>query len=151
MDCREPGCKGIVWDGACQDCGAPAGDEPESEDSGSPTAIIESVRSLLEPKEVAPSKEDLLRASRQLRKAVHYNYDAWRLHADLLLNALRLLETRQLQPDANFKILAIPLREDDLRDAAEAALRQCAHCADSTDKRIAVVDEANRVRRKTWF
>lgn len=123
----------------------------ECEDADQRQAVINSVRSLLQPKEIAASREDLSQASKQLRTVTPYNYDAWRLHADLLLNALRRLETREMQPDASFTLLAIPLRENDLRDAAEAALRQCAIFADNNETAFALIDEANCVRRKTWF
>lgn len=131
----------------------PTGESADDEEDtiAARTATIRSIRKLLEPHEISPSREDLQQASRQLKKVDPYNYDAWRVHADLLLTALRQLETRALQPDANFTILAIPLREDDLRDAAEDALRQCAHFADSAEKQIKLVDEANKVRRMTWF
>src|SRR4030095_9249709 len=151
MECKEPGCNGKIEDGVCQSCGAAQKDEPPAENVVSRQAIIGLVRTLLEPTEVAPAREDLLEASRRLKTVVPYNYDAWRLHADLLLNAIQQLETRQLLPDANFTLLAIPLREDDLRDAAEAALRQCARFAGSAEKRTALVDEANHIRRLTWF
>lgn len=151
MQCKEPGCDGSVVDGLCRTCGATAKGEPSPADASSRQAIIESIRRLLEPKEIAPSREDLLRASQKLSTVIPYNYDAWRLHADLLLNGIRRLQTRELQPDANFTILAIPFREDDLRDAAETALRECARFADSAERRIALIDEANRIRRMTWF
>jgi hypothetical protein len=114
-------------------------------------AVMRSVRTLLHGQESLPTREDLEQASQQLRQVAPYNYEAWRLHADVLLNALRQLETRQIQPDENFRLLAVALREDDIREAAEAALRQCANYADSTEKRIALVDEANHVRKLTWF
>ncbi len=114
-------------------------------------AMIQSIRRLLEPKAELLSREDLHRAARELKEVIPYNYDAWRLHADILIHALEQLETRNLQPDENFTLLTIPLRENDLRDAAEVALRQCAHYADSEEKRINLIDEANRVRRLTWF
>ncbi len=151
MECKEPGCEGNIEDGVCQSCGAAQVDERAAENVVSQQAIIGLVRTLLEPKEVSPGKEDLLKASNKLKSVVPYNYDAWRLHADLLLNAIHQLETRQLQPDANFTLLAIPMREDDLRDAAETALRQCARFAGSAERRTALIDEANRTRRMTWF
>lgn len=121
------------------------------EDTAAYRNIIVTVREILEPREVAPTREDLYHASRALRHVMPYNFDAWRLHADLLLTAIRQLETRQLQPDPNFTLMAIPLREDDLRDAAEQALRQCAHFADNEQQKIELIDEANSVRRLTWF
>ncbi len=113
--------------------------------------VISSVQNILKPKGEFLSRAELLQASKQLRKVMPYNFEAWRLHADILLNALRQLETRQIMPDESFRILAIPLRENDIRDAAEAALRQCAHFAHSEERRIQLVDEANSVRRLTWF
>ncbi|MBX9694987.1 MAG: hypothetical protein K2Z81_21560, partial [Cyanobacteria bacterium] len=114
-------------------------------------AMIQSIRKLLQPKAELMSRQDLHRAARELKDVFPYNFDAWRLHADILLHAIEQLHTRNLQPDENFTLLTIPLREDDLRDAAEEALRQCAHYADSDEKRIQLIDEANRVRKLTWF
>ncbi len=56
-----------------------------------------------------------------------------------------------MQADPSFTLLAIPLTENDLRDAAEAALRQCAIFAPSDERAVTLVDEANCVRRQTWF
>lgn len=120
-------------------------------DYGSRQDVISSVQSILKPKGEFLSRAELLHASKQLQKVMPYNFDAWRLHADILLNALRQLETRAILPDESFQILAIPLRENDIRDAAEAALRQCAHFAVSEERRIRLIDEANSVRRVTWF
>jgi hypothetical protein len=125
--------------------------EFELEDPAARQRLIDEARNFLQPKEVALSREDLLRAAQTLRKVFPYNFEAWRLHADILLNAIRQLETRQLQTDPGFTLLAVPLKEDKLRDAAESALRECAHLADSNEKRFALIDEANRVRRETWF
>ncbi len=112
---------------------------------------INKIRALLKPSEVTPDRGLLAQAADELKSVFPYNYEAWRLHADLLINALHLLQTRHLQPDATFTLMAVPLRENDLRDAAENALRQCAHFADSNEKMIAAIDEANHIRRKTWF
>jgi hypothetical protein len=111
---------------------------------------MDSVKAVLQAKELAPSREALSQAARELKTVSPYNYDAWRLHADLLLNALRQVLTRQMQPDPTFTILAIPLTENDLRDAAEDALRQCARFAASNEEAIKLVDEANNIRRLTW-
>jgi hypothetical protein len=148
MKCKENGCNGIIEHGVCNQCGVSV-DMVAARSVGQ--SVIETLKIVLTPKEVAPTKEELSSAASKLAKVAPYNYDAWRLHADLLLNALSQLQSRQLQPDASFTILTIPLREDDLRDAAELALRQCAHFADGAERRIAAIDEANRVRRETWF
>ncbi len=60
----------------------------DCDDADQRQEVIDSVRSLLQPKEMSATRDDLLQASRQLRTIAPYNYDAWRLHADLLLNAL---------------------------------------------------------------
>jgi hypothetical protein len=151
MKCKKPGCDGDIENGLCRVCGATGSDEKSMEDNQARQAVIASVRKLLEPREVSPSKEDLARAAESLKTVVPYNYEAWRLHADLLLNALVQITNRTLQPDPAFTLLAIPLRENDLRDAAEDALRKCARFADSEEKRISLVDEANRARRMTWL
>jgi len=150
MHCDKPGCIGNVEHGLCQLCGESSPPIPPLDDFGR-QEVMTSVRSILQPREVAPSKEDLQRASADLRRVVPYNYEAWRLHADLLLNAICQLEKRQIEPDDSVRLFITPLREDQLRNAAERALRQCAHFADGTEKRIALIDEANRVRRTTWF
>jgi hypothetical protein len=152
VKCREKNCDGVVEQGICTVCGArfSVHDLADDFDETERQAIVESVRQLLEPRDVAPNRQGLLTASHKLKKIFPYNFEAWRLHADLLLTAITQLETRQLQPDPSFTLFTIPFREDDLRDAAEAALRECAHFADSDEKRIALVDEANRIRRLTW-
>jgi hypothetical protein len=45
----------------------------------------------------------------------------------------------------------VPLRESALREAAEEALRNCAHFAQTFDERVTLIDEANRIRRTTWI
>lgn len=140
-------CSGTInSDGVCDICG-----ERNDRNAAAGAAIFQSVRDLLKHSSSEPSKEELLWAASQLRNVAPYNFEAWRLHADVLLNALRQLETRTFMPDAAVTLLSAPLREEDLRDAAEAALRQCARYADSDEKMIAIVDEANRVRRLSWF
>lgn len=114
-------------------------------------AISDSVRAILQPQAVACSKEDLLRASDSLQELVPDDFQAWRLQADLLLAALKQIETRQIEPDESVQLMGTPLRESALRDAAEQALRNCAHFAAGKEQRIAVIDEANKVRRMTWF
>ncbi len=177
MLCSNDDCKGDIIDGKCSNCGlahierrkgktksktAVPKDNAKASRSGDAARLSEAdanfrdemlnkVRAILTPKEMAPSKEELLKAGQCLNAIQPYNFDAWRLHADLLLAALEQLQTREVQPDSSFTILTIPLREDDLRDAAEKILRHCARFADSDEKAVSLVDEANRVRRITWL
>jgi len=101
--------------------------------------------------ETERSTDDLLRASEELKTIVPDNYDAWRAQADLWLAAVHQLETRQIQSDDSVILMGVPLVEDRLRDAAEEALRQCAHFAPTVEIRVSLIDEANKVRRATWF
>jgi Protein kinase G tetratricopeptide repeat len=152
--CPKPPCQGVIIDGKCNSCGLLA----RVAEIADKSVVFEQIRNVLagageaaEGHSGVPTKEQLLGAASQLQNVVPYNYEAWRLHADLLLNALKQLETRHLMPDPEVALLSVALREDDLRDAAESALRQCARYADSEEKLIATIDEANRVRRITWF
>jgi hypothetical protein len=79
------------------------------------------------------------------------DYQAWRQQADQLLNTIRQLETRQIAPDESVQIMGVPMRESALRAKAEEVLRNCAHFAVNFDERVSLIDEANRIRRTTWF
>jgi hypothetical protein len=78
-------------------------------------------------------------------------YLPWRSRANQLIAAIRQLERRELEIDLNSNILGVPIAEKPLRQAAEQALRHCAHFAPTFDERISLVDEANSIREKTWF
>jgi hypothetical protein len=97
------------------------------------------------------SKDDLLSDSQKLESLVPDDYHAWKMQADLLLKAIHQLETRVIEADESVTVMGVPLRESALREAAEEALRNCAHFAETFDERIKLVDEANRIRRTTWF
>ena len=114
-------------------------------------AVTDQVRALLGSESSEASNDDLFAAAKSLEAVVLDNYQAWRAQADVLLAALRKLETRQIEADENIKVLGVVLKEDDLRHGAEAALRNCAHFAESLEQHIALIDEANRVRNVTWF
>ncbi len=71
------------------------------------------------------------------------------LKADLFhMAALCVAGTSGLPKDT--KILAVPLREPDLRFAAEETFRACARQATTDEARYALVDRANQVRPLTW-
>jgi hypothetical protein len=102
-------------------------------------------------KDQLTGKDELLRVSETLSTVVPDKFEAWRAQADLWLTAIHQLELRQLLPDDNVSLMGVPLRENELRDATEEALRQCAHFANTVEERIALIDEANKVRRMSWF
>jgi hypothetical protein len=157
--CVQTDCKGSVVDGTCQSCGAsaaPFGDLDAVKSSSARGAarlqkVSASLKALKQPMESERSTDDLLRASEELKTIVPDNYDAWRAQADLWLAAVHQLETRQIQSDDSVMLMGVPLVEDKLRDSAEEALRQCAHFAPTVETRVSLIDEANKVRRVTWF
>jgi Protein kinase G tetratricopeptide repeat len=158
MQCQQKDCQGQILDGRCQVCGttAPSAAMPDKQVAvANQQLVTKSMRVLLQSKdqlkELTASKEELLAVSSSLEDIVADDYSAWRAQTDLLLTAIRQLETRQIEPDESVKILGIPLRESALRDTAEEALRNCAHFADTAEERTALIDEANRIRNTTWF
>jgi hypothetical protein len=152
IQCTTTGCQGDIKDGACLVCGTKMVAEKKDQIStAKQQAIGDSVRAILQKETVPCTKDDLLSASESLDEMVPDDYQAWRLQADLLLAALKQLETRQIAPDESMKLLGVPLRESALRDAAEEALRNCAHFASTVEERVSLIDEANRVRNTTWF
>ena len=96
-------------------------------------------------------KEALLQASEALKTVVPDKFESWRAQADLWLAAIRQLQTRELNPDDSVLLMGVPLIERNLRDAAEEALRQCAHFAPTFEHRVALIDEANNIRNMSWF
>lgn len=148
--CPKEGCTGQVVDGHCQVCGgATTDDAPDKQ--AKQQLVTKSMKVLLESKDIKPSKEELLSVSSSLEEIVPDDFSAWRAQTDLLLAAIRQLERREIEPDESVHILGIPLRLSALRDTAEEALRNCAHFADTVEERVALVDEANRIRNTTWF
>lgn len=150
MECKEPDCKGNVVNGLCEVCGSGSSLEKPIVQTATAKPAVAAAPDPFEAQQEAAT-DDLLRKSQKLEAMVPDDYQAWRMQADLFLAALRRLETREIEPDENVKLMHVPLRESALRDAAEEALRNCAHFAQTFEERVALVDDANRVRRTTWF
>ena len=74
-----------------------------------------------------------------------------RLTADLLESALRMTLAGRASDDGRMRLLGLPLVERDLRLALERSYRELARHAASRAERIALVDDANRVRPRTWI
>ncbi len=113
------------------------------------SARLEAIQEIDEPSELA--KDELLKAAESLKNVVPNKFEAWRAYSTLWLAAISQLERRIIGPDEKLILLGVPLKENLLRDAAEKALRQCAHHASSSKQKIALIDEANKIRRVTWF
>jgi serine/threonine-protein kinase PknG len=71
------------------------------------------------------------------------------LRVDVLGSALAVVLDKG--PSTAVQVGGVPAQEPELRDALEAALRESAVLNDDHDRRIALVDQANEVRRwTTW-
>jgi serine/threonine-protein kinase PknG len=72
------------------------------------------------------------------------------LTAELLGSALRMAEDGRATDDGRVSLLGHRLAERDLRFGLERSYRALARRAASSGERIRLVDEANRVRPRTW-
>jgi serine/threonine-protein kinase PknG len=129
---------------------AVAGDGDDLSSTAKRLAVTASMKLILDG-ETPACKADLLTAAAKFESMVPDDFVSWRLQADLLFTAIRQLETRQMEPDETVTLIGIPLTEHNLRHACEKALRNCAHFAPAYEDRVALIDEANRVRQRTWF
>ncbi len=94
---------------------------------------------------------ELLERAESVPDQAPNSYTTWRTRADILITTIRKLERREIEADSNIKVFGVPILERDLRDAAEKALRHCAHFANTFDERISLVDAANEIRNISWF
>jgi Protein kinase G tetratricopeptide repeat len=150
MECKEKGCEGTVVNGRCNVCDtSPSQNKPKVRETEIQTPAPAAPDTFEAQAEA--STDDLLHKSQKLMAMVPDDYQAWRMQADLFLQAINRLETREIEPDESIKLMHVPLRESALREAAEEALRNCAHFAQTFDERVELIDQANRIRRTTWF
>lgn len=147
MRCLKPDCPGELDEVACPECGSKWSLSTDLQDS---LPKISHQMSALEDNPES-AKDEILNASASLESIIPDNYESWKAQAGVFLAALQQLETRQLVQDSSIKLMGVPLLEGTLRDAAETALRHCAHFSPTLDERISLIDKANSVRRTTWF
>jgi hypothetical protein len=162
MKCRLETCEGTLKDGICQICGLgpdgsasiyPYGAVERPEKAVSPSkrqTVTQSMQQILDS-DTPVCKADLVSAAAKFESMVPDDFASWRLQADLLITAIKQLETRQMEPDETVTLIGIPLTEVNLRHACEKALRNCAHFAPAYEDRVGLIDEANRLRQRTWF
>jgi serine/threonine-protein kinase PknG len=98
-----------------------------------------------------PRLQDLLAAGSALEALSLEGEQRERLRADLLECALRVALSGRASDDGAARVLGLPLVERDLRLALERSYRELARHAASRAERIALVDDANRVRPRTWI
>ena len=72
------------------------------------------------------------------------------LVAELLLSALRLLDSEALDEAPDARLAGYPLTDYDMRLGLESTYRSLARVADGPEDRIGLIDWANRVRPRTW-
>ncbi|MGZ6587269.1 MAG: tetratricopeptide repeat protein [Solirubrobacteraceae bacterium] len=108
------------------------------------------IRCLSRDGEGEPGLEELLAAGSALEALPVEGEQRERLTADLLESALRMTPGRA-SDDGEVRLLGLPLVERDVRLALEHSYHELARHAPSRAERIALVDDANRVRPRTWI
>jgi serine/threonine-protein kinase PknG len=102
------------------------------------------------PQHPAPTLTELQSANQTLATLTLEGIEKYRLDRQVLETALNLLTSKAITAQTNLMILGQPLEEIKLRQGLEKVLRSIAHLSSGNEK-IALVDEANRIRPKTLF
>jgi serine/threonine-protein kinase PknG len=109
------------------------------------------IRCLSRDGEGEPGLQELLAAGTALEALSVEGEQRDRLTADVLESALGMTLSGRASDDGQIRLLGLPLVERDLRLALERSYRELARHAASRAERIALVDDANRVRPRTWI
>ena len=109
------------------------------------------IRCLSRDGEGEPGLQELLAAGSALEVLPVEGEQRERLTADLLESALRMTLSGRDLDDGRTRLLGLPLVERDVRLALEHSYRELARHAPRRAERIALVDDANRVRPRTWI
>jgi serine/threonine-protein kinase PknG len=105
----------------------------------------------MDRKFAAPGPAELKEVSNLIEAMTIDTIYRFQLSRQVLETALLLLVQQKIPPAAaNVAILGQALREPDVRHGLEQCLREMAHIATDAEK-IQLVDEANRVRPRTWL
>ena len=110
---------------------------------------VETARMLIDPKRTVPGANELRQASATIETIALEGMERYRLTKQLLETALGSIASKAIQPSA-IVLLGHQLQEVELRKGLEKALRDMAHLSTGAEK-IRLVDEANRVRPRTWL
>lgn len=97
-----------------------------------------------------PTIKQLQQASETIKKMTLDSLDRCRLSSQVLTTTLLLLEQKVIAPDRGVTILDQGLEETKIREGLEKVFREMAHLSEGDD-RTRLVDEANRVRPKSWY
>ena len=98
-----------------------------------------------------PAVDELIAAGSALEALPLEGEQRARLTADVLGAALRITLAGEPVDDGRGRVLGVPLVERELRLALERSYRELARHAPNRAERIALVDDANRVRPRTWI
>jgi serine/threonine-protein kinase PknG len=101
--------------------------------------------------QIAPPPDCILQAAAAVEslEGVTDGLDFHALRADVLTGALECVQSHV--PPVNERVLGVPFRVAELREAAEHELRTCGHLAAANEERVKFIDRANRVRPMTLF
>jgi serine/threonine-protein kinase PknG len=113
-------------------------------------ARVETARLMMDKDQSLPNIGELRQAAIALEGLKIEGIDRYRLNQQLLQTALDMITGKHLAPSPDVLLLGQPLEEVKLRQQLEQVLRQMAHLSEG-DEKIALVDEANRVRPRTVF
>ena len=98
-----------------------------------------------------PALDELIAAGSALEALPLEGEQRARLTADVLGAALRITLPGEPVDDGRGRVLGVPLVERELRLALERSYRELARHAANRAERIALVDDANRIRPRTWI
>ncbi len=113
-------------------------------------ARIEAARFSFQIPKLPPGPDEFAAAGCVLEKLTLQAEHRLRLSHQVLSSALEMVTAGSLKPAPQVKILGYQLEEISLRRGLEKCLRESAHLAPEAEK-IALVDEANRVRPRTLY
>lgn len=113
-------------------------------------AQVETIRALIDIDYGAPSYDELQRAAEILEGLPLERGEQLQLRRGLLETAVRLVQSNKVRANAAFRLLGQPFDERPLREGLEESLRALARLA-TGDEKLRLVEEANRVRPRTWI
>ncbi|MBO3460519.1 serine/threonine-protein kinase PknG [Aetokthonos hydrillicola Thurmond2011] len=110
---------------------------------------VEIARTLIDSSSSAPGAKELKEASMAIEALTLNSLDRYQLTIQILETALHLVTSQALSPTSSISILGQPFEELHLRKGLEKVLRDMARLSTGMEK-ILMVDQANRVRPRTW-
>lgn len=96
-----------------------------------------------------PSEKELQEASAAIESLKIEGIARHRISAQLFMQAIKQVTSQVIKSNSPGQILGCSFQEKALREGAEKELRACARYAQSNEAKIALIDEANRIRPLT--